>query len=187
MRIKIGVLAILAGLFFFPATSASAQFCNPAAVRYIVRDEQGSVISGEELTTLHQQLPKKIGNADTSVDEVSFKGDGVSFYWRESVDWDKGKKVPALEFVNAGTCTLDFPGVELTYHGKKMRLIFNISIDRHQNDRRLVVDSLPFGEGTFELDLSSWPRSEDTMIPATFWKKVTNRKPGDILDRKSGN
>jgi hypothetical protein len=101
------------------------------------------------------------------------------------VDWDKGKKVPALDFVNAGTCTLNFPEVVLTYHGKKMRLVFNISIDRRQNDRRLVVDSLPFAEGTFVLDLSTWPRTEDKIIPATFWKTNT-RRSDDILNRKSG-
>jgi len=171
MKIKIGVLAIFAGLVFFPSASANAQFCNPAAVSYIVRDEQGAVIGGEKLDAIEQQLPKIIGNADTSVDEVSFASDGVSFYRRESVDWEKGKKVPALNFVNAGTCTLNFPEVVLTYHGKKMRLIFNINIDRHQNDRRPVVDSLPFEEGTFVLDLTSLPRDGDKMIPATLWKK----------------
>jgi hypothetical protein len=70
------------------------------------------------------------------------------------VDWEKGKKVPALEFANAGTCTLNLPRVELEYHGKKMTLIFNMIIERHQDDRRLVIDSLPFRNGTFVMDLS---------------------------------
>ncbi|HJP94061.1 MAG TPA: hypothetical protein VJ875_19030 [Pyrinomonadaceae bacterium] len=171
MNIRLGVLAILMGLFLLTSTSANAQSCNPAAVSYIVRDEQGSIIGGEELKALHQQLPKIIGNADISVGEVSFASDGVTLYRRESVDWDKGNKVPALEFVNAKTCTLNFPGVDLTYHGKKMSLIFNITIDRSQHDRRPVIDSLPFEEGTFVLDLTSWPRNEDKMIPVTLWKK----------------
>ena len=171
MNIGNGVLTFLTALLFFTSTSASAQSCNPAAVSYVVRDEQGSVISEEALKTIQQQLPKVIGNADTSVDEVSFAGDGVTFYWRESVEWDKGKKAPALHFANAKTCTLNFPGVDLTYHGKTMRLIFNITIERYQDDRRPVIDSLPFQDGTFVLDLTSWPRSEDKMIPATLWKK----------------
>ena len=176
MRNTVRTLAILSGLFLLSLISAKAQSCNPAAVSYIVRDEQGSVIGGEELNTIQQQLPKTIGNADTSVDEVSFASDGVTFYWPESVDWDKGNKLPALDFVNAGTCTLNLPEVVLTYHGKKMRLIFNISIDRYQNDRRPVVDSLPFQEGTFVLDLRWWQRSEDKMIPATLWKKSKAQK-----------
>lgn len=173
MNMRIGVLAIsAAALLLLASISANAQSCNPAAADYIVRDEQGSVIAGEELKALHAQLPKTIGNADTFVGEVSFAGDQVTFYWPESVDFDKGKKVAALEFANAKTCTLDFPSVELTYHGKKMRLIFNLTIERSQRDRRPVIDSLPFQEGTFVLDLTSWTRSEDKLIPATQWKKT---------------
>jgi hypothetical protein len=171
MNIRIGVPALLMAVFLLTSTSANAQSCNPAAVSYIVRNEQGRVVSGEELKVLQQQIPKIVGNADTSVGEVSFASDGVTFYWHESVDWDKGKKVPALEFANAKTCILNFPGVDLTYHGKKMRLIFNITIDRNQHDRRPVIDSLPFQEGTFVLDLTSWSHNEDKMIPATLWKK----------------
>jgi len=171
MNIRLGLLALLVGLFLLTSTAAKAQSCNPAVVSYIVRDEKGNVVGGEELKTLQQQLPKTIGNADVAVGEVSIASDGVSFYRPESVDWDKGRKVPALEFANAKTCTLNLPAVDLTYQGKKMRLIFNISIERHQDDRRPVVDSVPFKEGAFTLDLASWPHHEDKLIPATQWKK----------------
>ena len=76
-----------------------------------------------------------------------------------------------LEFANASTCTLSFPQVEIEYHGKKMTLIFNVDIERHQDDRRKVVDSLPFRNGTYVLDLSGWSVSRDKMIPASSWKK----------------
>jgi hypothetical protein len=171
MNAKIEVLGILLGLLFFPLTSVNAQSCNPAVVDYIVRDEKGNVLSGEELKTLHQQLPETIGNAGPAVSEVSFTSDGVTYYWPESVDWDKGKKVSTLEFANAATCTLNLPRVDLEYHGMKMTMIFEISIERHQDDRRLVIDSLPFQSGTFVLDLSGWSHSRDKMIPATRWKK----------------
>lgn len=171
MNIRIAVLTFSTLLLLLASNSAKAQSCNPAVVNYIVRDEQGTVIGGEELKALHQQLPKTIGNADTFVGEVSFAADQVTFYAPESVDFDKGNKVPALVFANAKTCTLDFPTVELTYHGKKMRLVFNVTIERQQPDRRPVIDSLPFQEGTFVLDLTSWSRDEHKMIPATLWKK----------------
>ena len=171
MNAKIEVLGILLGLLLLPLTTVSAQSCNPAAVNYIVRDEKGNVISGEDLKTLHQQLPATIGNGNTAVSEVSFTSDGVTYYWPESVDWDKGKKVSTLEFANAATCTLKLPSVDLEYHGMKMTMIFEISIERHQDDRRLVIDSLPFQNGTFTLDLSGWSRSRDKMIPANRWKK----------------
>jgi hypothetical protein len=171
MNIRLGAAALLVTLIFLISTSANAQSCNPAVVNYIVRDEKGIVIGGEELKNLQQQLPKSIGNADVAVGEVSFASDDVSFYRPESVDWDKGKKVAALEFANAKTCTLNLPTVDLTYHGKTMHLIFNLNIERHQDDRRPVVDSLPFKEGAFVLDLTSWPHHEDKLIPATQWKK----------------
>jgi hypothetical protein len=173
MNNKVEVLGILLGLLFLPLTSVSAQSCNPAVVDYIVRDEKGNVLSGEELKAIHQQLPETIGNANTAVGEVSFTSDGVTYYWPESVDWDKGKKVSTLEFANAGTCTLNLPRVDLAYHGMKMTLIFEISIERYQDDRRPVIDSLPFQNGTFILDLSSWSHSRDKLIPATRWKKST--------------
>ena len=192
MNTKIEVLGILLGLLLVPLTSVSAQSCNPAAVDYIVRDEKGNVLNGEELKTIHQQIPEKIGNADTAVSEVSFTSDGVTYYWRESVDWDKGNKVSTLEFANAGTCTLNLPRVELAYQGMKMTLIFEIGIERHQDDRRLVIDSVPFQNGTFILDLSGWSHSRDKMIPATRWKKSTPQQDKDIrleqcvLCRRSG-
>src|ERR1051325_157517 len=169
---NITIRSLFIALSLLTATAAHAQSCNPAAVSYIVRDERGSVLSADELKTL--QIPKVIGNADTSVGEVSIAGDRVTFYRQESVDWDKGNKLPALEFANAKTCTLDFPSLDLTYHGKKMHLIFNINIDRHQPDRRPVIDSSPFAEGTFVLDLTSWPHKEDKVIPATQWKKTSS-------------
>jgi len=171
MNAKIEVLVILLGLLFLPLMSVSAQSCNPAAVNYIVRDEKGNALSGEELKSIHQQLPETIGNAVTAISEVSFTSDSVTYYWPESVDWEKGKKVSSLEFANAATCTLNLPRVDLEYHGMKMTMIFEISIERHQDDRRLVIDSLPFQSGTFTLDLSGWSHSRDKMIPATRWKK----------------
>ena len=171
MNRKIKVLGILLGLSFLPLTSTSAQSCNPAAVDYIVRDGKGTVISGEALKTIHQKLPETIGNANTAVSEVSFTSDAVTYYWQESADWEKGKKVATLEFANAATCTLDLPRVELTYQGMKMTLVFDISIARNQDDRRMVIDSLPFQDGVFTLDLSGWSHSRDQMIPATRWKK----------------
>ena len=165
------VLGILLGLLFLPLMSVNAQYCNPAVVEYIVRDGKGTVLSGDELKTIHQQLPETIGDATTAVSDVSFTSDGNTYYWRESADWDKGKKVSTLEFANAGTCTMNLSRVELAYQGMKMTLIFEISIERKQNDRRMVIDSLPFQNGVFTLDLTGWSHNRDQLIPATRWKK----------------
>ncbi|HEY8223937.1 MAG TPA: hypothetical protein VIG25_01585 [Pyrinomonadaceae bacterium] len=163
----------LISLFLFlSAGVAQAQYCNPAVVHYIVRDEKGTVLSKAELEKISGELPKQIGDADVSVDEVVFAADKKTFYWPESDESEKGTKVPVLVFANAGTCTLHLTEVPLKYHGRSMKLIFNIDIARNQDDRRPVVDSLKFQNGTFKLDLTKWTHARDKLIPATHWRFV---------------
>jgi hypothetical protein len=159
-------LALLFALLF------NAQSCNPAVVDYIVRDEKGQVLSESAVKSLVSQLPKELGNANVSDTEVSFGPDKNTYFWPEAVEWKDGTKLPALSFANAATCTLHLEELTLTYNNKKMRLIFNIDIARSQNDRRPVIDSLRFQEGTFKLDLTGWTKEENKMIPASRWKKV---------------
>jgi hypothetical protein len=157
---------------FIIAGDAEPQSCNPAVVSYLVRDEKGRVLNEAELQTIYAQLPKKIGNAGLEAGQVSLAENGQDFYWPESVDWSKGRKEPALEFANAATCTMQLSEVTLIYHDRKMHLIFNIEIDRTTQNRRPVVDSLPFQEGTFVLDLKNWAGERDKIIPALHWKKL---------------
>ena len=159
-------------LAFLLALIFNTQSCNPAVVDYIIRDEKGQVLSESDVKAIVTQLPKQVGNANVNDTQVSFAEDKTTYYWPESVEWDKGNKLPALSFANAATCTLHLEEVTLTYQNKTMRLIFNIEIARSQNDRRPVVDSLRFQEGTFKLDLAGWTRDENKMIPASMWKKM---------------
>ena len=168
-RLFVVLLVLIA---FVPAMSARAQSCNPAVVSYIVRDENGKVLDEAALKSVYEELPKSIGDARVYVGESSFADDGKTFYWPESADWPKGKKVVGLQFINAETCTMHLTEVTLTYHHKKMRLIFNLEITRAQSDRRPVIDSLPFQEGTFVLDLTGWSHDRDQMISAEKWKKI---------------
>ena len=154
------------------ATTSYAQSCNPAVVSYLVRDDKGKIISEEQLTAITKELPEKIGDAGVSTTSVSFKPDKISYYWPEDADDEKGSKVPALLFANAAECTMHLSEATLTFQGKKMRLVFNIDIDRKQRDRRQVIDSLPFQNGTFKIDLTGWDRSDDKLIPATHWKRI---------------
>jgi hypothetical protein len=155
-----------------PARLVRAQSCNPAVVSYIVRDENGKALDEAALKSVYEELPKSIGDARVYVGETAFADDGKTFYWPESVDWPKGEKVIGLQFINAETCTMHLTEVTLTYHHKKMRLIFNLEITRAQADRRPVIGSLPFQEGSFALDLTGWSHDRDQMIPPERWKKV---------------
>src|SRR5215467_4535682 len=121
MKMKLGISLIVLLICGF-ATVIQAQSCNPAVVDYLVRDENGMLLSQSDMQALHEQLPKSIGDADTFLTEISLKEDGKSFYRPESVNFDKGKKIPALGFANAKTCTMQLTEVTLVYHEKKMRL-----------------------------------------------------------------
>ena len=157
-------------------TPVYVQSCNPAVVNYIVRDEKGKVLTGTEIKTVHERLPGTIGDASLGAGEVSFAADRKTFYWPDSVDWPTGNKLPTLEFANAATCTMHLTEVTLTYHGKRMRLIFDLDIGRAQLDRRPVIDSLPFQDGSFELDLKGWSGDLDKLIPAKRWHKIEPKR-----------
>ena len=172
-------------------TPAYAQSCNPAVVDYILRDEKGKVLTETEVKTVYERLPKAIGDASLDVGQVSFAADGETFYWPESADWPRGNKQPALEFANAATCTMHLTEVTLIYQGKSMRLIFDLDIGRSQPDRRPVIDSLPFQEGDFRLELNGWSGGRDKLIPSTRWKRIKSTpnekwRRDPILNRKSG-
>ena len=165
-------------LFLFVAFRPSfAQSCNPASVFYIVRDEQGKVVGTADLASIAAQLPKTIGDAKTGANEISVKPDKFTYYWHEDADYDRGSKMPALLFSNAATCTMHLGEATINYHGKTMRLIFNIDISRTQDDRQQVIDSLTLQNGTFQLDLKGWGREREKIIPATHWKKVRTETP----------
>jgi hypothetical protein len=100
------VVGLLALVICVPRSSARAQYCNPATVSLIVRDERGKALTEAELKSVSEQLPKSIGDARTFVGETSFAADGKTFYWPESVDWAHGQKVPSLQFSNSSTCTM---------------------------------------------------------------------------------
>jgi hypothetical protein len=167
-----GMFTILLLISLTTVHSVGPQSCNPAVVSYVVRDERGRVLNETELKTIYAQLPKKIGDAGLEAGQVSIAENGENFYWPESVDWSKGRKEPALEFANAATCTMQLSEVTLIYHDRKMHLTFNIGIDRTQPNRRPVVDSVPFQEGTFVLDLKGWAGERDRIIPASHWRKI---------------
>lgn len=172
------VVGLLVLVICAPSSSAHAQYCNPATVSLIVRDERGKALTEAELKSVAAQLPKSIGDAQIYVGETSFAADGKTFNWPESVAWAQGQKVSSLQFSNSSTCTMQLGEVTLTHHDKKMRLIFNLKIARQQPDRRWVIDSLPFQEGTFVLDLRGWSHSTDEMIPAGRWMAVPSLTRG---------
>jgi hypothetical protein len=158
-------------LLLLIATTAQAQYCNPASVALILRDSKGTVLTETDVKSVAAALPKEIGDATIWVGEVSFAPDNTTVYSDTSTDFEKGRKVPALMFSNAATCTMKLTEATLEHKGQKMHLIFNIDISRETRDRHPAVDAPKFQNGTFRLDLSHWSHPEDKLIPAINWKR----------------
>jgi hypothetical protein len=157
------------------AGMAYAQICPPVGVYYVVRAEDGMPLSSAELESITKQLPKTIGGATNTagaatvtISSVPANEDGtlqpISYFGEKSP-----KTIPALSFSNAYPCSVHLEAVTLMLYGKTMRLIFNLGLDA-RGIRTLVIDSLPFQQGTFALD----PPSAQTVIPTHLWKKVSN-------------
>jgi hypothetical protein len=92
-------------------------------------------------------------------------------------DLGGGVKVKATALLSKGYRGRSrLEAVTLKYRGKTMRLIFDLEIPRV--GASFEVDSLPFQEGTFKLDLGQRqyrPLSDWPFFPATAWKKISNR------------
>ena len=165
MRLLIPLLLLLA------ATTANAQYCNPASVSLLLHNKDGTALTEAELKSIAGSLPKEIGDAKVWVGEASLAPDNKSFYWEESTEYANGKKVPALMFSNSSTCTMKLTEVTIDFGGRKMRLVFNIDIARSTEDRRPVIYAPNFQNSTFQLNLTGWSHDPNTIIPADRWKR----------------
>lgn len=158
-------------LLLISAGSVDAQYCNPAVVSVIVRDEKGAVLTEDDVKALAATLPQQIGDAEVRASETRLAPDNKSFYWWDQTEWANGRKVPVISFSNYGTCEMKLGEATLEYHGLKMRLTFNLEITRSTNDRRPVIEGPKFQNGAFRLDLTGWSHDPNTIIPAERWKR----------------
>lgn len=148
------------------AHAAYGQSCRPAVLEYIVRDRKGRNLSEAALEAVRKQMAQPAG--EVSLVSLAADGEIISEYSAEAKE--AKTRLPALSYVDARSCELDVKEVTLRHAGKTMRLIFNLHINR----RALVIDSLPFQQGTFELEQKGISEEDNSrVIPAKRWKKVT--------------
>lgn len=180
VRIKPRVLAVnvLAAALLMPALCLSieeayGQSCRPAVAGYIVRDEKGNVLNEAGLESVRKEI-----NSAWDIRRMPFSEDGRTLIGEYSEEAKRAKNlVPTLFVANASTCDLGLKEVTLKYGGKAMRLIFNIWVYR----RAIAIDSLPFEEGTFELDMDNeWPNRKEpyegeSFVLAKRWKKISDK------------
>ena len=161
------VSVLLLSAPYLSANEAYGQSCRPAVLKYVVRDEKGKNLNEAELESVRKQMAQPAGE----VSMVSLAGDGEIYSEYSAEAKEVKTKLPALYYADAKSCELDVKEVTLQHAGKTMRLIFNLHIYR----RAFVIDSLPFQQGTFELDQKDISEEDSSrVIPAKRWTKISD-------------
>jgi len=153
------VLLFTAGLCLLPA-HATAQICAGSTLRYGVRDERGKVI---DPTGMYETKTR------SEIDEL-----------KDAKKVLKGIAGNSVRVISAhGMCNFREPvQMVLKLKGKVMTLIFLMPRFGEYESRSFLVDSMPFGAGTFSIDLAGRgetnPAGEflGSFFPAKGWKKV---------------
>lgn len=163
-------------IFITSISSVSAQYCPSSQLNYIVRNAEGKIIN-----------PAKLDAPDFIEEEVSEipyaeaekKREG---YWAvgEAVKRAREQKQGALDketgslFVlhrYSGGCNFRNPiTYRLTLGKKTMNLVFRFAAPKNDYGEIYLVDSLPFDQGTFEIEL---PEKSD-YYAAALWRKTSD-------------
>jgi hypothetical protein len=162
LTITIAFAATLIGL---APQMTRAQICAGSHLIYVVRDVKGATIDA--------------ANKDLKFDS----NNGDSGKWAIS-DWEyirnnilTPKDIAKLRGKLAvlgteGMCIFKKPvNLQLSLKGKTMNLTFLVPRLGEHDSRDFIVDSLPFQEGSFEIEL----RANTDFYPAARWKKVSNK------------
>ena len=81
------------------------------------------------------------------------------------------RTLPVISFTDLAACVMPAREFTLKHAGRTMRLIFNLDVDQ----RAYVIDSLPFQNGTFQLDQKGLLNTyRERIIPAKRWKKISS-------------
>ncbi|MBC7901289.1 MAG: hypothetical protein H7070_14690 [Saprospiraceae bacterium] len=144
---------------------AFGQSCRPAILGYFVRDAKGKNLSEEQLRAVSKEMSQPAPEAV----QVALAAKGILV--GHSTKPTK-MKLAALQLADAADCDLKVGEMTLQHNGMTMRLIFNLDIYRSA----YYIDSLPFQNGTFELEKKGLPESSsDKIISAKVWKKIGNK------------
>jgi hypothetical protein len=152
--------AILVGLVNLTPQIARAQICASSNLTYVVRDAKGVIIDprganfryaleGWEPTKqrlIRVEVPQQLSGLEKAV--------GLQTW---------------------GQCSFQHPvTLKLTLEDKSMNLIFRASPLGGYRSANYLVDSLPFQQGTFEIDLPMPPDASGQFYAASGWKKTSS-------------
>ncbi|HYW70870.1 MAG TPA: hypothetical protein VE961_07545 [Pyrinomonadaceae bacterium] len=151
----------------FTAPSARAQSCRPTMLYYLVRDEKGKPVPPADKNISYQTKAKYTGWWDEGYEDVLNSAE-----MPKDVTGLNGK-ILKLYTGDGAACFFQKPvTLQIELNGKKMELIFKPLQDLKAKSADYVVDSLPFQEGTFEIDLTFRKQWPPQFYPATGWQKM---------------
>lgn len=148
------------------ARPAAAQHCWPSSLALLVRDEAGALIHPRELTG-YTYTPERPDSSDQ----------------RFAVRRLAGERMPpaphgahALYWYGQGDCRVRVDEVVLRRGDRVMRLRLNVRLDTDAapGPTEYVVDTPPFGEGTWELalPLPSGRTGGAATVTADRWRRL---------------
>ena len=167
-------------------TLVRAQVCGgtsmtSSTLQYIVRDAKGSAIDAA-------QKDLEVAKSDSA------RG-GWGFSDKDFIGKDEGKwnikapeaitslvgRVGVIKASSSPMCNFAAAqSLELTLAGKKMRLIFLTPHLPQYQSVEFLVDSIPFEEGIYTINLPTVPDGEPKFYEAGGWKKITEAEASMI-------
>lgn len=162
LRLIAVTFALGVGLMAEAPQTARAQSCPGSELIYIVRDEKGAAIDVPR-TDLRYQSIVKWKSATGFVSAQMRVPKTITAL---------GEKLSALAI--SGMCSFrEEPTLKLTLNGKSMNLTFHTHPLPGYGSTNYLIDSLPFQQGTFEIDVPNNADFAPQFYAASGWKKVS--------------
>ena len=132
------LVALSFALAWFLPELMPAQSNGPCQIIYLVRDEKGELLDPALLESIAAAKGEEMKPGETFIKNA----DGTT---TENVKCLKSR-------LDIGGKPLRLSELTLKYHGKTMRLSFQLQIV----EERRVIDSVPFQESAFKLENGKW-------------------------------
>jgi hypothetical protein len=169
-KLKGSILVAIGGMLIGVGPQvAQAQICPGSHLTYIVRDARGVAIDAAS-----KGLQYDPDNGSQSRKWQISPGDFIRSDLKQVPDSVKKLNGKTAGLETEGMCIFKQPvRLQLTLKGKTMNLTFLIPKLSEYDSRDFLVDSLPFRQGTFEIELPvETPGERSRFYPASGWKKV---------------
>ena len=178
-------LALLSSLLAFSSFASYGQYCRGSALFYIVRDAKGKIINPARLDAPafieEDVIEISYAEAEKPREGYWLAGETIKAARKDKfagLDKETGSLF-ALYQHTGGACSFSKPiTYKLTLGKKTMNLIFRFAAPQNDAPEVFLVDSLPFQQGTFEIQLpertgnyegENWRKTSDAAdAPATI-------------------